>query len=169
MYIGTTTIARMLLKEIRTAAAAYLCPGKLKKVQVYRKWRSTTKEFVRQPSMLITFHRPSAHRYLFGNVSMHGGRGGVLNGCDMSTNNREFPEQVLLCLFINRTCCMPVNMGDKNVVHVMNMSVAAWITTNWHSTYPGMSLIMDMRLSILVYFVCQANIQKLHVKIQKLN
>ena len=58
-------------------------------------------------------------------VSMLGGRGGVLNGCDMDTNNREFPEQVLLSLFINRTCCMPVNMGDENVVHVMNMSAAA--------------------------------------------
>ena len=77
------------------------------------KWRSATKSFIWQPFMLITSYRPSAHRCMFFIVSMLGGRGGVLNGCDMGTNNREFPEQVLLCLFTKRTCCMPVNIGDK--------------------------------------------------------
>ena len=48
----------------------------------------------------------------------------MLDGCGMS-NIRELPGQVLLCLLNKRTCCIPVNMGGENVVHVMNMSVAA--------------------------------------------
>ena len=60
--------------------------------------------FVWQQFMLITFLRPSAHVYILRlrDLSMHSGRGGVLNGCHTGTNNREFPGQELLCLFVKR-------------------------------------------------------------------